>query len=306
MTVAPIFATSPPARSGWRPSLVGAAREFGTYEPPDSDVARRLGGISYQPPSDNTWVRTFDPCDSPELVHSQGDPAAVWLPWGITARDDCPSIGNDPVAAAGRVTATLRNQTSHLIEEVLWTGLLDVGTDIETMAAANSPAGSNRRLASDSATLIDGTAAHGFVDAFGHILDWVPTVLGGENAWIHLEPRLLPYLAFYNLATRTSARAISTVLGDYPIVAGTGYTGSGPAAQVTGTGQSWIYVTTPVRVIEGPIFEPGDPEAFLDRSLNRFRPVASRMVLADWDLEVHGAIRVATPDPGPTWAATGS
>lgn len=308
-TVAPIAPLPPAPREQWRLGLRSTAMEapLGTYLGPGEPVSQDLGGVSYTPLTlGNSQEGSFDPCDDTSITFEQRDEPLVFLPWGIYAWEDCANIGANPVDVRARAVDRLERQTSFFTEQVLWTGALDVGTDIETMAAANTPAADNVRLAADSATLIDGEGSHDIVDAFGYINDWAAGQVGGERLWIHVEPRLLPFLAFYGAGFRNSTRDMSENLGDHRIVAGAGYDGSGSPTRAASSGESWIYVTTPVRFIESAIKAPEDPEQFIDRNVNRMRVVATRMVLAEWDLTVHGAIKVCLPAPGPDCSATGS
>lgn len=308
-TVAPIAPLPPAPRELYPLGLKATAQEapLGTYLGPTEDVSQNLGGVSYSALTvGNSQEGSFDPCQDSAVTYTQRDEALVFLPWAHYAWEDCPVLGANLVDVRARAVDRLDRQTSFLAEQVLWTGVLDVGTSLETMAAANTPAGDNRRLASDEATLIDGTGSHDLVDGFGYINEWAAARAGGERVWIHVEPRLIPFLAFYGTGFRDSSRSLTTNLGAHRIVAGQGYDGSGPPAQSTGSGESWVYVTTPVRFIEAAIDAPSDPEEYVDRSINRARVVATRTVLAEWDLTVHGAIKVCLPEPGPDCSATGS
>lgn len=310
MPVTSPLALGPAPREEWRLSLRNQARDAGIY----SLIDENFGGVSYSPltlGTDNTGK--YDPCAAVEFPFEQRNASITWLAWAIYAWEDCPSIGAYRGGAADlitRATDKLIRQTSHLTEQVLWTGDIPeapAATDtLEELAASVTPAADNRRLASTASTLIDGLGNHDLVDAFGYIYEWAASEAGAERVWIHVEPRLLSFLAFYGTAIRESARTLVTSLADHRIVAGTGYDGSAPEGRTTESAESWIYVTTPVRFFEGPVIAPDNPEAILDRSINRYRMAATRLVLAEWDLTVHGAIKVCLPGPGPECSATGS
>ena len=303
MVMAALRPESPSARKAWRIGLQGVAVEDGLFTETD-----QLAGIEYQPLTlGNSSAGTFDPCQQTAITFKDPDDNLLWLAWGIYTQETCytsGSLGPDDVYA--RAVARLERQTSHLTEEVLWSGLLDVGTDFATLNATITPNANNREFASDQATLFDGGGPHDIVDALGHLCEWAASVAGGERLWIHVEPKLLPFLAFYGLAVRNTSRTIDLALGDHRIVAGTGYAGTGPPAEVTQSGESWIYVTTPVRFYQSPITPPQVDDGMLNRTVNRFQVAASRLVLAEYDQTVHGAIRVCTPGPGPSCTTTGS
>lgn len=309
MPVAPALAVGPAPHEEWRLSLRNQARDAGLYFLED----RLGGGVEYQPLSLGTDnVGEYDPCAAVEYNFTPRDGNLLFLPWAIYAWEDCPVVGGSRGGAADLSTRAgdkLQRQTSYLTEHTFWTGDISdapAATDtLEELAASVNPDANNRRLASSLSTLIDGNGSHDIVDAFAHINDWVASEVGGERAWIHVEPRLLPFLAFYGTAIR-EGRALFTALSDHRIVAGAGYDGSASEGRTTGTGDSWIYVTTPVRFYEGPIEVPTDPEQLINRSINRYRAVATRLVLAEWDLTVHGAIKVCTPGVGPACTTTGS
>lgn len=303
MPVAPALDLGPTPREEWRLSLKNQARDANIFVESD----RLGGGISYQPLTRGAQnVGQYDPCAAVTFSFAQRDASIVFLPWAIFAWEDCPVLGAARGGAAdlaARAADKLVRQTSHLTEQTLWTGDIPsapAGTDtLEELAASVDPDANNRRLASDSATLIDGSGTHGIVDAFSLIYQWAAGQVGGERIWIHVEPELLSYLAYYRTAMREGPRTVMTNLADHRIVAGTGYNGESPPALSTAANGSWIYVTTPVRFFEGPVDILDDPEQIIDRSINRYRAVATRLVLAEWDLTVHGAIQVCTPDPGP-------
>jgi len=301
--------TSPPVRETWRLSLVNAASQTRNLHDAERsvgnpDLYRRLA-VSYAPeyPADGTGDRTFDPCDADGSDITWPSTTAdnlKFTPWGITHYRNCPTIGADPSAFAAETRRGLVERTSHLVEKVLWAGTLDVGTSLETIAAADGA--DSRRLASSSATLIDGTTAHDLTVALGLINEWVADTAGPYRMWVHAEPMVVPFVSFYGQGVRTdNGLGAGQFLGDHRFVFGTGYTGASSELTVA-AGETWLIVTNPVRVILGEVSPgPNDPVApFVDKSRNKVRVAAVREVSADWDLSVHGAIKVCLPGPGPT------
>lgn len=303
-TVAPLD-TAPPRREAWRLGLVNAARETQNYHDPttgETALAQRVG-VTYSPPfpAEGTGDRTFDPCDADgSNITYPGSTAdqLAFAPWGIAQVAECPTLGADPASVLLDTRSVLAERTSHLIEQVLWTGSLDVGTDLATLATAE---GTNNVALTDGPALIDGSTAHDLTVALGLINEYVDGVLGGYRAWIHAETEVTPFVGFYGQGQRTSARSVEQFLGDHRFVFGTGYDGSAPDGESVAAGETWLIVTSPVRVIAGQITPSPttDPVDYIDRDRNRVRVVANRLVLAEWDLQLHAAIKVCLPAPGP-------
>lgn len=304
MATAPPVPTSAPAREVWRLSLENAARQTQNYHDAttgDPNIARRLA-VSYSPefPATGSGDRSFDICDSDGsdiTFPTETADLLSFIGWGITHYESCPTLGGDTEGLVNRVRGELARRSSHLTEEVLWTGLIDVGTSLETVAAAEGT--NNRRLASSSATVID-SGAHDLTVALGLINEWVADNLGPYRVWIHGSSEFVPFLAFYGQANRTDARSVESMIGDHRLVLGTGYD-AGSAELAVSDGEAWLIVTNPVRVAYGEIHPGPGAQAsdFINRSTNRANVAAQRGVLAEWDLTVHAAIKVCLPAPGP-------
>ena len=113
---------------------------------------------------------------------------------------------------------------------------------------------------------------------------------------IHVDARLLPFLAFYGLVVR-EGNLLLTSLADHIVVAGTGYTGSAPSAPQTPltSTTSWIYGTGIVEVV---LSDPYGTR-YTDPPANLVEARAERAVLVSWDTNTHIGIPVCLPDPGP-------
>lgn len=304
MAAATPLPVSAPAREVWRLGLENTARQTQNFFD-SGPIAERLA-VQYAPgfPAAGSGTRSWNPCTSsgPNITWpaSTADLLTMYG-FGINFYHSCPTIGADIAGAVSEGRAQLAAHSSRLTEEVLWTGLLDNGTSIETMAAAESTPGDNVRLASSAATLIDGSTAHDLTVAFGLINEWVADTMElPYKVWIHASPRILPFDAFYGQGNRTDNRKLEQMLGDHYLVLGAGYD-RGSAELSVSDGEAWMIVTNPVRVAYGEI-TPGDganAAQFVNRSTNRVNVAASRGVLAEWDTTVHGAIKVCLPAPGP-------
>ena len=150
--------TTAPSRQVWRPGLISAARQTQNLHEGDELARRAADGLAYAPeyPAAGTGDRSFDLCaDNGSNITWPTSTAdtLTFSPFGISHYEACPVIGANVAELAAKARRVLAERTSHLVEEVLWTGVLDEGTSIETLA------GDNRRLASSAGSLIDGSGA---------------------------------------------------------------------------------------------------------------------------------------------------
>lgn len=258
-------------------------------------------GIEYLPPVYNTGS-TFDPCGEtgegskpselpPDLVS--------WDPYVLWSTTSCTTLTNDPDDIRLRATQDLDTQTSHKLETVLWTNTVDGGD----FGAAHP----NISLSDASTTIIQ---PNGFtpvppVKAFSDMIDALIDALGGARGMIHVEKRLVPFIAFYGLAVQQGQRLVTT-LGDHIVVPGSGYTGSDPAGNAASENYSWIYGTSMVEVLLAPIEVFGDLPAQVNRSTNVIEYRAERMALAHWDHAAHIGIPVCLEDPAGDCSDAGS
>ena len=301
----PTLPAEAPSRQGWRPSLVNTASALGTLVTDGPLATRQAIEYDQGPPTYGTGSKSYNPCSQPGTPFTAIDESLLedplkWTPFGIARYADCPVLGASSrySEVSQRARRELQAFTSHDLEKVAFTGDLDTGTSIETMAAADGT--DNRRIASASATLIDNSIGHDLVQAIGLINEWVADVIGPYRAWIHASPRIAPFLSFYGLAQR-NGNVLETVLADHYFVLGTGYTTEGPGGASVASEEAWLYVTLPARVLLGPIVptEDGDPRVTMNREGNRVHAMAHRLVSVDFDTSAHGAIKVCLPAPGP-------
>lgn len=259
------------------------------------------GGISYRPyslPYDNT-AGSFDPCADPNATIAFPDETEVDFPsFPIFATEGCPVIGADRSEVAARAATKLRTHRSNIIERVLWTGNLQSG-DAYTDIAADDTA---RALPTTGYTAITGAidTATDVVPAFAAIYQWASENAGDLALQIHAPARLVPYLLFYGLAHREGSNILMDMV-DHRLVIGSGYDDSTvpTAAAAIGTDEVFVYVTTPISVwVTDPVVLPGN-DFIVDRTNNRVEAIATAQALFEWDLNVHAAIRVGIPNPGP-------
>lgn len=264
-----------------------------------------LGGVKYRPlplPESN-YVGSFDPCADPTSTVAFPDTDLIdFPPFPIFATGGCPVIGAvaDSIPDAVALARTnLVTQRSHLIEEVLWTGVLQSGDNYVDIASDDTA----RALPTAGYTAITGAidTALDVVPAWSKILEWAADTAGDRNLMIHVPPALVPYLTFYGLIFR-DGRNVFTEIADHQVIIGSGYGGTTvPAsAAALAADEHIVYVTAPIAVaVSEPSTNGDDYRHWVDRTNNRVEAMVTSMAVFEWDTQIHGAIRVGSPNPGP-------
>lgn len=296
----------PPRQLPWRGGLYSAASAVGMLF--ENDDGRWTQGVAYR--RGLPYLRTDDavgpgsyiacPVDaggvdetgqSGKAVRRDTEANVEWDPYPIYDADGCTTLDSTFGEARARSERSLRLQSSHLVEQVLWTGDVN-GLDF----TVNHP---NTALASADAVLPNGSTALGVVSAMELMIGTLADTLGGQRAMIHIPASLLSLFDFYGQVNRVQD-LLTTFAADHVIVAGTGYPGTDPDG-ASEAGVTWIYGTSLVELRLSTVFVPSDAptSAAYDRSLNDVDVVAERMALAHFDRAAHIGIPVCTPDPGP-------
>lgn len=223
---------------------------------------------------------TKDLSDLPDIVSFD----AYWIHQGTSCnRASGPDTFTDTL---GRASRALDTNTSHLIENALWTGDVDGN-------ATNHP------LADTDAFQPNGRTAVGLVTGIWDIVEYFNDTIGGARGFIHVEQRVVPFLSFYGLVERVG-NLLQLRNTDHLVVAGTGYPGTDPDGAEPAAGESWIYGTTPVEYGLGQIFALPETEAeTLNRQTNQIEVRAERLAVAYWDECAHVGTAVCLEDPGP-------
>lgn len=284
MTLIAPAAVDPTPRTDTRIGLYASSLRF----PPDT---RWQGGISYQPMNGNlpsASASTYYPCAAPFEVSLETTGLVTWNPWGISLGDQCPPGSTDEQEQRERAERRLASQTEYLLSRTFWTG--DVGTG--TFDSLSAP---NRALADTDSDELTTTGPVGVVTAFSRLIEYLADTIGSQRGMIHVSPELLPFLAFYGVTMRDGFQILTTI-ADHVVVAGAGYDGSAPDGSAATAGRTWIYATSMVRSEISPI----RVNPYFNRTLNMWETRASRIVIAEWDLQAHGAAEVCLPDPGPS------
>jgi hypothetical protein len=230
----------------------------------------------------------------------------------IWTGDQCLAITGQTIIdeTASRARAELETQTSHLIEAILWTNqvdLADFGASHPNVGLSDASL-SDQSVAPSFGTIYTPNAWDAVppVSGFKTMVEALSDALGGARGMIHVEKRVVPLLAFYGLTVQNGQRLVTT-LGDHIVVPGTGYTGSDPAGGASSDEYSWIYGTSMVEVLLGPIdiITPNASEV-LNRSTNEIEIRAERMALAHWDRQAHIGLSICLEDPAGDCSDAGS
>lgn len=197
----------------------------------------------------------------------------------VYAEFDCSPVGQD--SEVNQAEAALLRSEAYQVSRAFWTGA--AGTTADGAATTVWP-----HLASDT-TLDDPqgirlqTAASPLVtggdDAavvLGALEAQLAVCYGGEGV-IHVPYTVLPSLAARQLVRADGVGRLRTLAGNL-VVAGPGYTGSGPDGSAPAAGTSWIYATGALFGYRSGVFVRQFPDTF-DRSENTVRALASRTYL---------------------------
>jgi hypothetical protein len=252
---------------------------------------RWQAGVSYHPIIGTVPVAansTYYPCNEAFDVDLETTGVVSWEPWGIALGEQCLSGSIEEEEISARAFRRLEVQSEYLVSRTFWTG--DVGTGTFTsLGAPNIP------LASATADILTSTGPVGVVTAFSRVIQYLADTLGSQRGMIHIPPKLVPFVAFYAVALREGFQTL-TAIADHILVLGAGYDGSSPNGEPDDDSSTWIYATSLVRAATSDI----RTLTYFNRTNNMREARASRLAIAEWDLQAHGAAQVCIPDPGPS------
>ena len=280
MARAPIAAPTP------RPVRTGLLATAGRTDVP---AERWQHGVAYLPHSytAGTSINTAD-CAPQTLDVTAGPDLVEWDAWAVWWGERCEAARPEAFAEAQQMAVSgLDTHLSHLIEGTVWTGKVD-----------GAPYGPPNVGLVDAPTLLASGTQVGVVEAWRRILAYASETLRGARGMIHVPYEALALLDYYGLIVREGTLIMSGS-GDHLVVAGTGYTGSGPGDVLPGGDDRWFAVTSLFEVRVGPVEVSSDPAETLDRASNTVEVRAWRPVLAHFDRQAHAMVRVCLEDPGP-------
>lgn len=252
------------------------AAPYGLLSLRDPDVTtdeRWLSGFTYESRSCSSTVNLLDICGGADPVSIITPPEDLvrnreYEPFIIEAVDSCSTFGFLKRDVEQRAIDALEACTQKALENEFWTGDL----------AATNGYDANRSLASTDS--VDVTPSGSAVKLrYGlAILERALADCGcGTRGTIHVTRDVGSVLP-----VKIVDDHLETQLGNY-VVAGAGYTGSGPDGTVPGTG-TWMYATGPISVLLGQSEAVGASlKEQVDRSNNTWEARAQRPAAVTWD-----------------------
>lgn len=188
----------------------------------------------------------------------------------------CTPIGNSQEHATERATAHLIAREEARVEQAIWTGDLENTPSLREATA----------LSATVTTLRRGVAA---------LEQYIAEEYGAQGV-IHMT-RETASLALERGVVEARGGRLFTKLGT-PVIAGTGYDGTGPTGSAAvGADEAWIYATPALFGYRSEIFYPSSiPFDLLDRAQNNLYAVAERTHLIGWDECGVSAVLVSLPD----------
>lgn len=232
-----------------------------------------VGGFYYESLACSTELNILDVCGGQDPINvvtpNRDFLTQFYQPFTLEAIDFCSTFGYKQHDVEARALAALEAGTQKGLEYEFWTG---------TAAQANAYV-DNRYLASTSS--VDVTPTPGTPVKIRYGLAMLERALAGcalgTKGTIHMT---------HDVASAMNSKVVGDHLespvGNY-IVAGSGYTGSGPDGTMPTTGQ-WMYATGNVTVRIGDSQILGDKMSQqVDRSVNTWEVHAERPAAVTWD-----------------------
>lgn len=270
-----------------------------TIQTPSSDGPHWQGGV--------TWVErcptgatTYDECISVTGVGAPPEPPAKTanieqsmrgaLPFTVHAEFECSPVGLAGAEAIASDALTRVEQTQ--IETAFWTGTAG-GQDVvfPHLGADTEVVDGDVVLQPVASPVVTGADV---AQALGALEQELADCYKGQGI-IHVPREALPTLDAWNLARDDGSGHLVTLAGNL-VVAGTGYTGSGPDGTAPAAGTTWIYATGAVWGYRSAP-DVSQLRDSLDRTSNTLRMQAERTYLIGFEcclLAAHIVLGVPT------------
>lgn len=215
---------------------------------------------------------------------NRGAAGEAW-PVAVLFEDVCSTFGWQAAEYQARARRGLARIASWRVEREFWTGaFIDDNANLANDAGATTVGGgaltADRALEELVQGLADAAVGLGVIHARPAIVE----------RWVRMQ-------AVRPLTTGANAGKLATGTG-HLVVAGTGYTGSGPAGQVVGATE-WAYATDPLVVLRGGVMmTPPDPPAAppsaaaTNRATNRVTYYAEQPYAVLWNRCAHIAAEI--------------
>lgn len=214
----------------------------------------------------------------------------TYVPFEILTSFKCSTMGRTPAEIEKIARDNAESCAQKALEFELWTGSLAKAAAADgSWNAGERGAFPNRFLASDSAVDVTPTPGTGVKAKYGlALLERALADCGcGIQGTIHATRDVASALG-----VKGKENTLFTNLGNH-IVAGTGYTGTGPDGTDPGSGKAWMYATGPVSVRLGDIMVvPDKPSQAVDIRVNTTKYTASQPAAVTWNSCCHAAVLI--------------
>lgn len=244
-------------------------------------------GFEYESLDCGTTVRISSICTAATgVTQIAGDPDDRWRsyhPFVIETSFECTTFGGLDYEEYARKRLEACQQKS--IEREFWTGELAKQED----AANGADAWPNRYLASTNATDVTPTAGTPVKPKYGlALLEQALADCGcGVLGTIHTTRGTASALGLAG-----ADATLMTTLGNR-VIAGSGYTGTGPNGSAPAGTAAWMYATGPLTVRLGSVNATPDTRAqSVNTSNNSVKVYADRAAAVTWDTCCHFAVLV--------------
>lgn len=165
--------------------------------------------------------------------------------FGVEAHDICSTFGYSTGDYEARARRLLAARESKAVEAEWWVGLLFPQNP--HLAKTSGTNGTN-------ATTLAGGVAQGLRIALALLVQALADNNAGSGM-IHARPFLVELWASMQLIRVDGGGKLWTFAGN-PIVAGTGYPGTGPNGEARAAGSEWAFASDEVFIHRGPVFVP--------------------------------------------------
>lgn len=270
-----------------------------SIQTPSSDGVHWQQGVTWIdrcPTGDTTYDECLTatsestPAEPPAKSANVGQEYRGATPFTVYAEFECTPIGVGDAQNVAR--DALARVEQRQVEAAFWTGAAG-GQDVvfPHLAGDAEVAAGEVVLQPAASPLVTGGAdvAH----ALGALEQELADCYSGQGL-IHVPRSALPTLAAWNLIEDRDG-ALYTLAGNR-IVAGAGYTGSGPDGAAPADGTTWIYATGPVWGYRSEVFVSQIRDS-LNRSVNTLQMLAERTYLIGFEcclLAAHIVLGVPT------------
>lgn len=213
-------------------------------------------------------------------------------PFTVYAQFECSPVGMADAATVG--SDALARVEQHQVEAAFWTGVAGGKPVVFPHLAADAEVVDSQDIVLQPTASPAVTGSADVAHALGVLEQELADCYSGQGL-IHVPRVALPTLAAWKLARVDEAGRLVTPGGNL-IVAGGGYTGSGPDGAAAAAGTSWIYATGAAFGYRSSVYVSPVRES-LDRSTNTLHMLAERTYVLGFEcclLAAHIALGVPT------------